>query len=196
MVRTMDPNEKAERLIETASAILNAAPDHRLNAVVLNKTLFYLDLASLRDRGETLTGNPYIALQQGPVVAKYQERLIAQLESRGIARQVDEWDGSKPILLKVVPSGSRFLDASAKTLLSRVTAFFANQTSRQASEYSHDNPGWLLAWAEYQRSKRPCVIDMRVAMQQVIQDDPWMDEPLLDDDEILTAADAEDGMDW
>ena len=50
----MSTNEKSERLIEAAAAILNAAPDHRLNAVVLNKALFYLDLASLRDRGELL----------------------------------------------------------------------------------------------------------------------------------------------
>lgn len=28
-------NEKCERLVEAAAAILNAAPEHRLNAVVL-----------------------------------------------------------------------------------------------------------------------------------------------------------------
>ena len=62
----MSTNEKSERLIEAAAAILNAAPDRRLNAVVLNKALFYLDLASLRDRGETVTHNSYIALEKGP----------------------------------------------------------------------------------------------------------------------------------
>ena len=61
----MSSNEKSERLIEAAAAILNAAPDRRLNAVVLNKALFYLDLASLRDRGETVTHNSYIALEKG-----------------------------------------------------------------------------------------------------------------------------------
>ena len=93
----MSTIEKSERLMEAAAAILNAAPEHRLNAVVLNKALFYLDLASLRDRGEPVTHNSYIALQNGPVVAKYQQRLIEQLESRGM-----NTDGLENRLLSIV----------------------------------------------------------------------------------------------
>ncbi|CAN5201984.1 hypothetical protein BH09SUM1_BH09SUM1_25880 [soil metagenome] len=192
----MDSNEKSERLIEAASAVLNAAPMHRLNAVVLNKVLFYLDLSSLRDRGEVVTGNTYIAIQRGPVVARYQQRLIGQLESRGIARQVEEWDGSKPILLETALKHRRYLDAHSMALASAVTTFFADATSAQASDFSYENPGWRLAWGEYLRSKKPCPIDMQVAMQQIVEDDLWMDGPLLDDDGILAAADAEDGADW
>ncbi|MGZ0167679.1 MAG: Panacea domain-containing protein [Planctomycetales bacterium] len=192
----MDSNEKSERLIEAASAVLNAAPDRRLNAVVLNKALFYLDLASLRDHAETITGNTYIALQRGPVVAKYQQRLIGQLESRGIGKQISEWDSSKPILLESCPEHFNFVDADALILVSAVTSYFANATSRQASDYSHENPGWQLAWNEYGHTGRPSVVNMRVALQQIVEDDPWMDLPLLDDDEILAAADAGDGADW
>ena len=192
----MEPNEKSERLIEAASAVLNAAPNRRLNTVVLNKTLFYLDLASLRDRAETLTGNSYIALSQGPVVAKYQQRLIGQLESRGIAKQISEWDGSKPVLLESCPQHFQFLDSDSMILVSAVTAFFADATSRQASDYSHENPGWQLAWSEYRRTNRPCAINLRVALQQIVEDDPWMDLPLMSDDELLAAADAGVGVDW
>ena len=191
----MDANEKSERLVEVASAVLDAAPNRRLNTVVLNKAIFYLDLASLRDRGELLTGNAYIALQQGPVVAQYQKRLIDRLEARGIAHQVDEWDGSKPVTLTALPE-YRFLDEPARVQASRVTAFFANQTSKEASDYSHENPGWLLAWAEYGRTGKPCSINMQVALQQILQEDPWMDQPLLGAKDILAAADAEDGEDW
>ncbi len=192
----MDVNEKSERLIEAASAILNAAPNRRLNAVVLNKTLFYLDLAHLRDHGILLTGNPYIAIQKGPVIAKYKQRLIAQLETRGIARQVNEWDGSKPILLESELPQYHFLNGDAIALAATVTTFFSATTSGQVSDFSHDNPGWRLAWNEFVRLGKPCAIDMLVAMQQIIEDDPWMDGPLLDDDEILAAADAGEGMDW
>ncbi len=192
----MDSHEKCERLIEAASAVLNAAPNHRLNAVVLNKALFYLDLASLRDRGATVTGNTYIGLQQGPVVAKYPARLIGQLESRGIAKQISEWDGSKPILLEASLSHFQFLDSDAMILVSAVTTYFAEATSGRASEFSHENPGWRLAWNEYRRTGRPSAINLRVAMQQIIEDDPWMDGPLLNDDEILAAADAAVGADW
>jgi hypothetical protein len=192
----MVENEKSERLIEVASAVLSAAPNHRLNAVILNKTLFYLDLASLRDRGATVTGNAYIGIQQGPVVAKYQQRLIGQLESRGIAKQISEWDGSKPILLEASLPNFQFLDSEAMILVSAVTTYFADATSGRASEYSHENPGWRLSWNEFRRMGRPCAINMRVAMQQIIEDDPWMEGPLLNDDEMLAAADAEVGVDW
>lgn len=192
----MDSHEKSVRLMEAASAVLNAAPQRRLNTVVLNKALFYLDLASLRDRAETITGNTYIAIQQGPVIAKYPQRLIDELEARGIGKQLSEWDGSKPVLLESCPEHFEFIDADTLILASAVTAFFADATSRQASDYSHENPGWLLAWNEFRRSGKPCPINMRVALQQIVEDDPWMDWPLLNDDEILAAADAGLGADW
>jgi hypothetical protein len=192
----MDVNEKSRRLIEAASAVLNAAPDHRLNTVVLNKALFYLDLASLRDRAETITGNSYIALQQGPVVAKYNQRLIGEIEAQGIAKQVSEWDGSKPVLLESCPEHFQFVDADALILVSAVTSYFSGLSSRQASDFSHENPGWQLAWDTYRRTGRPTAVNMRIALQQIVEDDPWMDLPLLNDDEILAAADNGAGADW
>ncbi len=192
----MTTNEKSERLIEAAAAILNAAPEHRLNAVVLNKALFYLDLASLRDRGETVTHNSYIALQNGPVVAKYKPRLIGQLESRNIAKQISEWNGSEPILLEACPQHFQFVDTDTMVLVSNVTHFFASMTSRQASDYSHENPGWELAWSDSRRTGKPVAINLRIAMQQIIEDDPWMETSLLDDEELLAAADAALGEGW
>ena len=192
----MDGPEKTERLVEAAAAVLNAAPAHRLNVVVLNKVLFYLDLASLRDRAETITGNAYLGIQQGPIVAKYPKRLIGQLESRGIAKQISDWDGSKPVQLESVPNHIQFLDADAMNLVAAVTTWFAPKTSAQASDFSHENPGWQLAWSEYRRTGKVCAINMRIAMQQIIEDDPWMDTPLLDHDQILAEADAGVGADW
>jgi len=191
----MDGPEKSERLIEAASAVLDAAPDKQLNAVVLNKTLFYLDLASLRDRGVTVTENPYIALENGPVIAKYPQRLIGQLEVRGIAKQISEW-GSKPIVLESPLKEFKYLDAEILKLASAVTAFFANSTSRNASDFSHENPGWELAWNEFRHSGRPAAINLRIALQQIIEDDPWMDLPLFNDEELLAAADSGTGLDW
>jgi uncharacterized phage-associated protein len=192
----METSEKSDRLMEAACAVLSAAPQRRLNAVVLNKVLFYLDLAALRDRGETITGNSYVALQQGPVVAKYPQRLIGQLESRGMAKQISEWDGSKPVLLEQSPQHFNYVDADAMALVSAVTAHFADATSREVSDYSHDNPGWQLAWNEYCRTNKLQSINLRIALQQIVEDDPWMDSPLLKDDEILAAADAAAGGDW
>jgi len=192
----MEANEKSRRLIEAASAVLHIAPNHSLNAVVLNKALFYLDLASLRDRGDTITHNTYIALQNGPVVAKYQQRLIKSLEERGIARQISQWDGSKPIQLENCPKHFDFLDSDAMLTVSDVTHFFADATSQNASDFSHQNPGWQLAWNHYRREGKPAAVDMRIAMQQIVESDPWMQVPLAGDDEILAAADKAIGDDW
>ena len=188
----MEPEERSERLIEAASAILNAAPDRRLNIVVLNKALFYLDLASLRDRGATITHNAFIAIQHGPVIAKYPKRLVGQLEGLGIAKQIS----SKPIVLESCRPHFNFLDSDAMILASAVTNFFADASSRQASDYSHENAGWKRAWVESQRTGKPSVVNMRVAMQQIIEADPWMELPLIDDEQLLAAADNADGDDW
>lgn len=192
----MDAAEKSDRLIEAASAALNAAPNRRLNAVVLNKVLFYFDLATLRDRGSTITNNTYIGIQQGPVVAKYPQRLIGQLEARGIGKQISEWDGSKPVLLETTPEHFHYLDCDALVLLSSVVSFFSSMTSRQASDYSHENSGWQLAWNEFRRTGRPCAINLHIAMQQIVEEDPWLDLPLMSADEALALADAAMGAEW
>jgi len=183
-------------LIEVASAVLHAAPGHSLNAVVLNKVLFYIDLATLRDRGETLTQNPYVALQNGPVIAKYQNRLIDRLNELGIARQISQWDGSKPIVLEVFPTQFQFLNSEDMIKVSDVTSFFADSTSRIASEFSHRNPGWQLAWNQYQRDGKPVAVNMRIALQQIIEADPWMLRPISDGNQMLSNADAAIGEDW
>ncbi len=191
----MEAAEKSDRLIEAASVVLNAAPRRWLNAVVLNKALFYVDLASLRDFGQTVTHNTYVALQQGPVVAKYQARLIGQLESRSVAKQLSKWDGSMPIELVNAPEQYRFIDTDTITLATTVTSYFAEMTSQEASLFSHDNPGWRLAWEEGRRAGSVPPVNLRIALHQIAEDDPWMDLPLVSDDRLLAAADARDGAD-
>ncbi|MFM7038405.1 MAG: Panacea domain-containing protein [Planctomycetaceae bacterium] len=192
----MAADDRNLRLIEVASAVLHAAPGHSLNAVVLNKVLFYIDLATLRDRGETLTQNPYVALQNGPVIAKYQNRLIDRLNELGIARQISQWDGSKPIVLEVFPTQFQFLNSEDMIKVSDVTSFFADSTSRIASEFSHRNPGWQLARNQYQRDRKPVAVNMRIALQQIIEADPWMLRPISDGNQMLSNADAAIGEDW
>lgn len=192
----MDAQEKADRLVEVAMVALAAAPAQRLNAVVLNKVLFYSELAALRDWGKPLTGNAYVALQQGPVVAQFQRRLIGELETRGLAEQLEEWTGAKPVHLTKGDEPIVFLNDEERTLIARVACHFARGTSQQASDYSHENPGWQLAWSRYRREGRPAAIDLIVAMQQIVEDDPWMDEPLLSEEDALAVADSELGEDW
>lgn len=80
--------------------------------------------------------------------------------------------------------------------VSDVTEFFADATSKIASDFSHQNPGWQLAWNHFLRDGKPVAVNMRIAMQQIVESDPWMQVPLSSDDEILAAADNAIGDDW
>ena len=179
----MSSDEKRVRLIEAAATLLDATVEKRLNTVALNKALFYLDLVSLRDSGEVFTRNSYIALEQGPVVAKYQDRLIKSLERSGIATQAVE-GSAKPVRLLRLPEFTR-INPTVRAIAVKVSRWWA-KSSAELSSYSHDNPGWIIACEEAKPaggSKKP--IDMNIAMQQIVDDDPWTTEPL---DAIQRAA--------
>ena len=187
---------KADLLLGAAAALLQSAPNCRMNAVILNKALFYLDIAALRDTGKTVTENTYIALENGPVIAKYQKRLIDALSERGIAKQIDEWDGSKPIVLETPPAQT-IENSELAALASKISQYFSQLTSARASLYSHENPGWKIAWDEYSDSGKPAPIDLQIAMQQIVEDDPWIHVPLTKTESvILDSADNFEGDDW
>ena len=192
----MSPDEKRLRLIEAAAVLLDAAKNRRLNTVSLNKALFYLDLASLRDCGETFTRNPYVALPQGPVVAKYPERLIEQLEKDGIAKQ-SVAGLACPVSLVKLP-GFRRITPEVKELAEKVSRWCSDKSSTELSKFSHDNPGWIVAFEDEKYAGGiKQVIDMNIAMQQIVDSDPWMSQ----NDDVSSraaceAADTTEGEPW
>jgi hypothetical protein len=173
----MDPKEQRGRLLEAAAALLEATPSRRLLTVSLNKGLFYLDLVCLRDCGETFTKNSYVALQMGPVVAKYNERLIVPLKEEGIAEQQPSGN-AKPVKLLRVPE-FQWATEDVRRIAKKVSRWCHEESSAVASEYSHGNQGWLIARENERRANgRKQTIDLNIAMQQIITKDPWLDEPL------------------
>jgi len=129
----------------------------------------------LRDLGETFTQNTYLALPEGPVVARYEKRLVEALESHGLARvEPDPISGAKPVVptaeTKFIYANEYVFGKAAEIARSRLLA-----TASEASALSHKNPGWQLAWAAGLGTgaggeAKP--IDLLVAMQQVVDDDP------------------------
>jgi uncharacterized phage-associated protein len=184
----MSVDEKRTRLIEAAAVILDAAPRKRLNTVSLNKALFYLDLASLRDTGETFTGNTFIAIKYGPVVAKYPKRLIGALQEDGVARQ-ESCGLASPVTLEAMPD-THAMTAEIRQVAREVADFCARRTAGFLSDISHKNPGWDIAWKEGQRKGYFRPINMLIAMQQIADDDPWLQRPL--DEEERAACERAD----
>ena len=194
----MDGGEKKNkrRIVEAAAAVLGAVPERELNAVVLNKALFYLDLIALRDLGRDVTGSAYVALHQGPVVAKYKQRLISALESAGVAEQV-QVGRAKPIRLKALPESTEPLAPDELRLVDEVASFVGKLTSTKASDLSHENPGWQIAYSAGQgQGSPPLPIDMLIAMQQVLDDDPWLSEDIDDETRAVAERSSSAELEW
>jgi uncharacterized phage-associated protein len=195
----MDPDklEKQERLLEATVALLESAPGHRMQITNLNKALFYLDLAALRDTGKTITGNRYLALDQGPVLDGYKDNLIPALTSAKLARQ-DVEGMSQPVVLTKSLESYRYLDDHLRGLALRVAEKIATETASSVSDLSHKNPGWIMAYEQGQKQGLPPVaINMLIAMQQVVERDKWLDTPASKElEDIFGAADIHQGDSW
>jgi uncharacterized phage-associated protein len=159
------------RVVEAAMAILQATPGKRLGITVLNKALFYAELCTLRDTGQPLTGFDFLALPQGPVLAHYERALVRALEKNGLAEQAaDGWE--KPVLVRRAMEKFDHLTAEERGIAELVARKIHDKSATWVSEYSHEN----LAWQHAFRIGVGTRIDMDVALQQVVEDDPWMDE--------------------
>jgi hypothetical protein len=194
----MSSAEKRERLLEAAVAILAEAPERELNITQLNKALFYLDLISLRDLGEPFTKNAYIALEAGPVVANYPKRLVGALEQAGYAEQTSRDDDAKPVRLNEDFRGIRRLPDELRSSLGRLVSWVCRHTSTSISYHSHDNPGWRISYdAGLGKGRGPEPIDLRIALQQILADDPWTLEPLDQGSaETVVRIDNDRGEPW
>ncbi|MBI1383008.1 MAG: DUF4065 domain-containing protein [Planctomycetaceae bacterium] len=178
------PSSEPKCLIEATIAAL-AGAGGRLNIVLTNKALFYADLIALRDFGETLTGAPYLALENGPVVAKYEKRMVRELAKLGLAEQGAE-GMARP--LRLTAAGSNFkpqkLSPERFALAFEQGRRLAAKTSTAASHDSHANPGWRVAWAAGLGCEKSAqVIDMMLALQ-----DPFLDSDDEDDDASLESG--------
>lgn len=186
--------EASSPLLESAGVVLEHAAKRTLLTTSLNKALFYLDLHALMVTGTTVTKVPFVALKAGPVVESYNERLIRPLESAGIAMQDDDDPRYKPVILTGAVKIVHLSDQHVK--LARTAATWASKlNATELSLFSHDNPGWIAAWADGDGIGRR--INMRLAMQQILDEDPWLKETLTDDERAAFAS-ADDGeaVEW
>jgi len=184
-------------MIEAAAALLEGAGGS-LPITSLNKALFYLDLLWLLTHGRTITESTYLGLPAGPVVAKYDKRVIAALEDAGVAQQDESEDGlTKPVCLTLVPQYA-VLTPEQRQAASRIGRWAASRTPSTLSDYSHGNDGWKLAWDQGLGARLPAQkIDLRIALQQLTHTDDWLtEEPDADVSNIFSGADDEKGTPW
>lgn len=161
--------EAPNALIEAAGVLLEKAGG-KLLTTSLNKALFYFELQCLLETGRTVTGATFVALRAGPVVESYSQDLIAGLERSRVATQDSDNPDYKPVVLmrRVEP---KWLTNRQIELANDVARWAHSEKATSLSMYSHENPGWCVAYEQAEGTS----INMYLAMQQLLDDDPWVE---------------------
>ena len=122
--------------------------DPRFGAVKLNKILYYSDFTAYRQLGRPITGATYRKLSEGPAPAQ----LLAarrELTESGDA-SVEERPYFTGVQLRLVISDRRIPDVELFApgeleIVDSVIEFFEGKTAREVSDFSHREPGWVIA---------------------------------------------------
>ena len=174
-----------ERMLYAAKLILTLAgcDVQRTNLI---KALFYLDLLWLRDTGKTYTGEAYVALPQGPVVDGYKVRLIEPLlaDPDVVEKSVRLFPNATAKMLRMSADAPMPDDEHLEITARRVVERVAGQRAVDVSELTHENVAWLTAI----RKGNGTPINMVLALQQVIDDDPWLDAAQTVDERACVEA--------
>lgn len=167
-----------EKLLYAATLLLEYAGG-TLQRTNLNKALFYLDLHWLLETGQTYTGGDYVALTHGPVLDGYVPHMINPLVSQGKVVEVEQdlmyWKSKRLVLREPAEKPT---DEHLEVTVRRVAQWVSGQNAAELSDFSHDNIGWKSAIEK--RNGAP--INMVLALEQLVDDDPWIGELLSEEE--------------
>jgi uncharacterized phage-associated protein len=113
----------------------------------LAKVLYYSDFEAYRQHGESLTGATYERREHGPFPRQLRTAEEA-LQRAGRAYLTTGQDEFDPKRILPCPGARADLSAFDKAPLARVAHWIGRiqpLTARQASDWSHEEPGWQLA---------------------------------------------------
>lgn len=133
------------RLAKTAHYVIARTRPDRLDAVKLNKVLWFADVEHYRRTGRSITGlTDYVRLQNGPVPVRMQEAL-AELSATGMIavrrQKVFSYDRFEYVWLQE-PDVDAFSPEEID-LLNQAVDTIEPLTASQVSEYTHLNALWI-----------------------------------------------------
>jgi uncharacterized phage-associated protein len=118
--------------------------DEKLGAVKLNKLLFYCDFQAYLELGKPITGQEYLALEQGPAPRRM-PALRRELEAEGrllvVSRLYHGREQHKHIALSS-PDLESF-SPQEFSVIERILESMRDYSGTQISELSHHFIGWL-----------------------------------------------------
>lgn len=137
-------DEKLREMILHLSDL--SAQDRHFGAVKLNKLLFYADVLAYQLYGQSITGQEYQALAQGPAPRRLKplvERMRKAGELRTQKTVVGRFAQLRPVAGRL-PNLSKFTKQE-NDLIVRVVQRFWDFNAKEISEESHLFLGWKLA---------------------------------------------------
>ena len=126
----------------------NSADDPAFGAVKLNKILYYSDFDAYRLLGEPITGATYRKLQAGPAPKELlaaRDELIEENRVRTESRPYFNRIQKRLVVLDGGASNIEMFSPGEREIIDSVIEFLGPMSAREASDYSHREPGWLLA---------------------------------------------------
>ena len=106
----------------------------------MNKLLFYIDFLSYRQRGYSISGLCYRAIDFGPVPDRW-DRVYSEFdEIHQEPRPIGEYEGN--VLVANTDIDDSVLSSEDKSIIHNVCERFKNCSSREISAISHEEPSW------------------------------------------------------
>lgn len=139
----------AEKFKELIVYIVDRCQDDpSFGAVKLNKILYYSDFDAYRLLGQPISGATYRKLQAGPAPKELltaRDQLIGEgrlwLDSRRYFNRVQK----RLVLADDGLQDTETFSPDERAIIDSVVEYLWPMSARQASDYSHREPGWVLA---------------------------------------------------
>jgi uncharacterized phage-associated protein len=138
-----------KKLANTVLFILRGCAQHNPGVTALVKLLFLADSEHYRQHLRQITSGKYVALDNGPVLQDYQERL-AELQAEGVVDLVEiPLEGVPRSKQQYIPK--READESAFTeselrILQEVIRQHGSKSGAELIRYTHQTGPWAFIW--------------------------------------------------
>lgn len=121
--------------------------DPTFGVVKLNKILYFSDFAAYRMLGQPITGATYFKLDEGPAprqLLQAGKELLASGRIEIVQRAY--FNGvEKRMIVVGEPANPEEFSAREREIVQSVASFFEGKTAREVSDFSHLEPGWIVA---------------------------------------------------
>lgn len=142
-------NFSLERFKELIVYVVDRCQDDpAFGAVKLNKILYYADFDAYRLLGKPISGATYRKLQAGPAPKELlmaRDELVAERRLRIESRPYFNRTQRRLVLEERESANPETFSVQEREIIDSVIVFLWPMSAREASDYSHREPGWALA---------------------------------------------------